>query len=244
MNPVEKPIQAHATATVLKRSAQSAAAIAAVALALGAGCVASRWAGAPAAGPAHLAPKPGAAWSDALTEATRRTETYDYALRTSDLRATLVTPRLRKAFIDARCTFQGRFAEAAARELIGMGEPDEGVDAPMRAQPKSEEQVVLFVAMYVTDQAERDLAASYTVWETRLVRGDVSVAPIAVETVRSSPGVADIFPYVDRFDDLYIVRFPLADAAGHPLLSSGGSPLRLEVKSALAEAKVEWTLAD
>jgi hypothetical protein len=57
-----------------------------------------------------------------------------------------------------------------------------------------------------------------------------------------SPAVADIFPFVDRYDDLYLIRFPLVDLQGHSFLSPGGEPLRLEVKSALADAVVEWTL--
>jgi hypothetical protein len=66
---------------------------------------------------------------------------------------------------------------------------------------------------------------------------------VAVETVRVSPAVMDIFPYVDRFDDVYIMRFPLQDAAGAGFLTPGAEPLGLEVKSALAEARVEWVIA-
>lgn len=198
-----------------------------------------------AAGPVSIAPAPaGTPWDDTLAQHTRRAEPYDWALRQADLRATLVTPRLRKAFLDAREQFQGRFSEETARDLVALGNPDEGTDHAMKPGPDSEEQVIVFAAMYVTDQKNRDIAASYTIWETRLTRGGASVKPIAIESVRNTPAAAAIFPYVDRFDDLYLIRFPLVDGQGHAFLSPGGEPLRLEVKSALADAVVEWTLVE
>ena len=197
-----------------------------------------------ATGSVPIAPRPQLAWSDAVAEATRRDEPYDWFLRQADVRATLVTPRLRKAYLDARAEFQGRFAEDAERELVALGEPDPGVDVESRPRPESEEQVIFFVAMYVADQKNRNIAAGYTIWETTLERGDAKAQPIKIDVVRSSLSVMDVFPFADRFDDLYLVRFPLTDIAGRPFLSSGGEPLRLRIKSALADASLEWTLAE
>lgn len=194
------------------------------------------------AGSVSIAPKEKLAWTDAIAEATRRDEPYDWAVRQADVRATLITPRVRKAFIDARADFHGKFIDETARELVELGEPDPGVDVESRPRPESEEQVIFFVAMYVTDQKNRDISAGYTIWETLLQRGDAIAAPIKIDVVRSSPAVSGVFPYADRFDDLYFVRFPLTDAEGRPFLSPGPEPLRLLIKSALAEATLEWTL--
>ena len=68
--------------------------------------------------------------------------------------------------------------------------------------------------------------------------------PASFKTRDSSPAVAAIFPYVDRFDDLYMVRFPLVDAEGRSFLAPGPEPLRLEVKRALADCSLSWTLAE
>lgn len=199
----------------------------------------------PKSAPVRLAPASDqTAWQAVLTEHTRRDEPYDWLMRQADMRATLVTPKLRQAFIAHRDEFHGRFADEAQTELVAMGQPDEGVDAAMKAAPAGEEQVVVFVAMWVADTKNRDLAASYTIWDSALVRGKARVKPTSIETVRSSPAVSALFPYVDRFDDLYIMRFPMVDAAGQPLQSAGGAPLALEVKSALAEARVEWVLSE
>lgn len=219
---------------------RAAAILCALAAVGAAACAGPRATGAVSVAPAQQP----LAWRDALAEATRRAEPYDWAVRQADVRATLITPRLRKAFLAARAGFQGRFAEEAERELVALGEPDPGVDVESRPKPESEEQVVFFVAMYVTDQKNRDISAGYTIWETTLERGDATVKPIKIDVVRASPSVMDVFPYADRFDDLYLVRFPLTDSAGRPLLSPGGAPLRLHIKSALAEAELEWTLKE
>jgi hypothetical protein len=196
-------------------------------------------------GPVKLTPQSESTeWSNTLAEHTRRAEPYRWAMRQADMRATLVTPRLRAAYVRHRSEFHGQFAEKTERELVAMGEADEGVDAAMKPGPDAEQQVVVFVAMYVADQKNRDIAASYTIWDTQLARGDAVVKPLKIETVRSSPAVSAIFPYVDRFDDLYLVRFPLVDAQGVPLVSPGGEPLELQVKSALADARVAWSLSE
>jgi hypothetical protein len=189
----------------------------------------------PNAGPVTAAPVDTADWSKVLAEHTRQAESFDWAVRQADLRAALVTPRLRKAFLDARSTFHGKLAHELQVELVGMGEPDEGVDAPMRSGPQSEGDIVVLVALYVTDQKNRDISASYTIWDTELVMGGQRIRPSKMETLKNSPAAAEVFPFIDRFDDLYLVRFP------GPLPAAGG-PLRLELGSALAKASVEWQL--
>ncbi len=183
-------------------------------------------------------------WQEELLAATRRVEPYKWAMREADLRATLITPRLRKAFLDERDHFHGRFADETQRELVGLGTADEGVGAKKTlSHPEGEEQVLVFVAMYAADQKNRDLSASYSIWDTVLVRGDKKVKPLSVENVRPSPAVKEVFPFIDRFDDLYLFRFPLVDAAsGTAVWAPGPEELRLEVKSALAECVVSWTL--
>lgn len=183
-------------------------------------------------------------WRSLVASHTRRDEAYDYAVRQADVRATLITPALRKAFIDARVEFQGKFAEQTERELVAMGEPDPGVDVESRPQPESEQQVLFFVAMYVTDQKNRDIGASYTIWNTTLARGTAAVRPIKIESIKHSPAVTDIFPFADRFDDLYLVRFPLTDAAGKPFLMPGADPIALRIESALAALEMQWTLTE
>lgn len=197
------------------------------------------------AGAVEMSPTaPSSTWDLEVTAATRRVEPYDWFMRQADLRATLVTPRLRRVFLDERAQFHGRFADQTQQELVGLGTADEGVDAEKTlAQPAGEEEVLVFVAMYVADQKNRDLSASYTIWDTVLSRGGQKVRPSKVENVRASPAVKEVFPYIDRFDDLYLFRFPLVDAkTGTRLFGPGSEPLVLEVSSALADCVVSWDL--
>ncbi len=183
------------------------------------------------------------AWRTEVVSASRRHEPYDYTTRQADLRATLVTPRLRQAFAKDVRRFHGRFAKDTRKELLALGDVDEGVDPDkVIARPESEEQVLVFVAFYATDQKHRDLAIKGTIWDTHLVRGAARVKPLKMQSVRHTPAVRELFPYVDRFDDLYLVRFPAVTPEGEALLSPGDEPLRLEVSSAVASCAVDWVL--
>ena len=216
--------------------------VSAVVLLLQVGCASTYAAG----GPVALVPSPSTAptanWNDELALATRRHEPYLYAVRQADLRATLITPRLRGAFAAERAHFHGRFAADTSRDFLSFGTVDEGVDAPkVIARPEGEEQVLVFVALYVANQKNRDLAVKGTIWDTVLIREGRRIKPLAIEFVRQSPAVAEMFPYVDRFDDLYVLRFPLNDVAtGASVLQPG--ELQLEIASAIARCAVSWTL--
>jgi hypothetical protein len=183
-------------------------------------------------------------WESVVREHTRKVEVFEWAVRWVDLRATLVTPRLRTAFIAAEPRLHGRVAHEFKNDLLRLGAPpDEGVDSPILSRPHAEEEVIIYVCFYVADQKHRDLGAGYTIWDTTLVRGDAKVVPTAIETLKYSPALEALLPHADRFDEIYVMRFPLVDAAtGTAMLSPGGEPLRLEIRSALADAVVSWTL--
>ena len=185
-------------------------------------------------------------WETVVRQHTRQVEVYDWAAREVDLRATLVTPRLRTAFIGAREQLHGRAAHDTSDDLLKLGAPpDEGVDAPIKAKPDAEEQVIVYVCFFVANRPFRDLAASYTVWDTHLVRGDARVEPLSMTQEPFSPAVEALLPHADRFDDVYIMRFPLVDPkTGTAMMSPGEEPLRLELKSALGYAVTSWTLVD
>lgn len=198
----------------------------------------------PLAAPARADAAADGTWAAVLREHTRRDEVFDWTERQVDLRATLVTPRLRQAFLRERARFHGRLASDLHMDLVALGQPpDEGPDAPTQTRPRSEEEVIVYVAFYASQLAHRDLAASYGIWDVRLVRGDAQAAPLSIEQTRYSPAVKAVFPHADRFDEIYILRFPMMDRArGIPFLSPGDPPLELHVASALAQASVSWTL--
>jgi hypothetical protein len=215
---------------------------AALLLLLGAGCTTMTRTGALEI--AEPVPKEAShAWEHVVREHTRQVEVYFWAVREVDLRATLVTPRLRTAFIAAQERLHGRAAHAFAADLLRLGAPpDEGVDAPMLSRPTAEEEVIVYLAFYARDRANRDLAAGYSIWDVELVRGNARVRPLSMRQEAFSPALRALLPHIDTFDDVYVARFPLVDAAtGTPMLAGDGAPLRLEVKSAIGYAIVEWS---
>jgi len=184
------------------------------------------------------------AWDAVLKEHTRRSQSYVIPSLEVDLRATLVTPRLRSAYIAARERFHGQIGEDLEDELAALGKkPDEGVDGKMQKGPDAEEHVLVFVAIFVRDQRYRDLSVSSSIWDVALTRGTARVAPSSVDRLRVDPGLQGVFPFVDRFDQAYLVRFPLVDATtGTAMLSPGGAPVTLTVASALGTTQAGWTL--
>lgn len=152
-----------------------------------------------AEGPVALVPSPSTAptanWNDELALATRRHEPYLYAVRQADLRATLITPRLRGAFAAERAHFHGRFAADTSRDFLSFGTVDEGVDAPkVIARPEGEEQVLVFVALYVANQKNRDLAVKGTIWDTVLIREGRRIKPWPSSSFASRPRSLRCFP--------------------------------------------------
>jgi hypothetical protein len=174
------------------------------------------------------------AWEAVVAEHTSRAVVFDGADRKVDLRATLITPRLRSAFVAARDRLYGRVTRDFNDELVALG-----------LEESTEEEVLVVVTFYASDLKHRDLAASYTIWDTTLARGKARVDPKALETERFSPALKALFPHADRFDSVYLVRFPVRDEkTGTTMFSPGDDPLTLEVKSAIAEAVVGWKLRD
>jgi hypothetical protein len=185
------------------------------------------------------------AWPKVVAEHTRHTEVYDWAIQAVDMRATLVTPRLRTAFIASQDELHGRASRDFGDDLLRLGAPpDEGVDAAeVKTEPDAEEQVIVYVCFWANQLKYRDLKASYSIWDVALVRGDARVAPLEMHQEPYSPAVKALLPHADRFDDIYIMRFPLVDAkTGQAMISPGGDPLRLEIESAIGLAMTEWTL--
>jgi len=189
-------------------------------------------------------PKPGS-WEKIVAEHTRRDTLNYFHLRTADVRATLVTPRFRSAFLSARSRLHGSIANDFARDLVALGAPpDKGLDAPEQFRPNAEEQILIYVSLYTHDKRYRDLAAHDTIWEIFLKRGEANVKPQSIESIGFSPALQALLPHSDRFDENYIVRFPLVDPiSGVSLFQYDMKPIRLFIASVLGETELKWRLS-
>ena len=200
----------------------------------------------PSKGPVQFhgtAPKANA-WDKVVFEHTRRDTLNYFHHRTADVRATLVTPRFRQAFLLERQRLHGAMADEFANDLINLGSPpDEGMDAPDKSRPNAEEQITFYVSLYTHDKRYRDLAAHDTIWQLYLEKGNTRVKPESISTLRFSPGLKEILPHADRFDDHYIVRFPFVDSeTGTAFFAPDQKPLTLFIGSAMGESRLSWTL--
>ncbi len=185
------------------------------------------------------------AWHRVLEEHTLRAQLwYGLVFHSADIDCTLVTPRLRSAFIADRDRFYGEIADDLAADLQNLGKrPDEGYDAPMARAPVAENEIVIYAALWAADTDFRDLGTDYTAWTIQLKRGPAMVIPREIDKLRNNEALAAIMPHVDRFDNVYVLRFPMVDAdTGTAMFTPGGEPLHLEVKSALGVATFEWSL--
>ena len=200
----------------------------------------------PSKGPVQFhgsAPSP-SAWEKIVYEHTRRDTLNYFHHRTADVRATLVTPRFRQAFLSARPKLHGAMSDEFANDLINLGSPpDEGMDAPEKTRPNAEEQVIVYISLFTHDKRYRDLAAHDTIWQLYLEKGDARVKPDSIDPIRFSPGLQAILPHADRFDEHYVARFPFVDPkSGTAFFMPDGSNLTLFVGSALGESRLSWTL--
>jgi hypothetical protein len=189
-------------------------------------------------------PPKASAWEKVVLEHTRRDTLNHFHHRTADVRATLVTPRLRSAFLSARSRLHGSAADDFAKDLVALGAPpDEGMDATEKFRPNAEEQILIYISLYTHDKRYRDLAAHDTIWEVFLKKGDAKVKPESIDSLGFSPALQALLPHSDRFDENYAVRFPLVDpASGVSLFKYDKEPIRLHIASAMGNTELKWQL--
>lgn len=180
-----------------------------------------------------LAPVEGRrAWDTVVNDWSREHRVYNWSDDLIYARATYHAPAFRKGFIDHASHFYGDFSKVAKKELVDLG----GGEAEFWHS--------FFVSAYVGTQKYKALAHGGTIW-TLSLENDQGVRVVAekLTDVRYSPAVKSIYPYTDRFDRAYLVRFPLADKDGKPIISATTRQFKLHISSAYAEATLIWDLA-
>jgi len=186
-----------------------------------------------------------------LAENTRRAQVYDFMENKVDLRATYHSPAFKQAFSTARSGFYGRSAEHIENVLMGR-EPKrdpiqdfskvlEPFQDPDKRELKANEVETFFVAFYSTDQNYRSLDADDSIWDTKLfVDGGEAHIPVKIKQLRRDPSLDQIYPYLAKLDQIYLMSFRAQDEAGRDLFPAGIKGFTLQVVSKLADAKLVW----
>jgi hypothetical protein len=144
--------------------------------------------------------------------------------------ATLHSAELRRAFGMAFPEIYGHGGSVTRRELVEL-------------TGDVEQFHTFFVAAYTADDKWNDLAMPDSIWHLSLIGSDeVVVDPSSVEIIRVDANLTMVYPYITRFDRVYLVRFPLTDAMGRLVLDPKSTSATLRLASALGVAELRWEL--
>lgn len=99
--------------------------------------------------------------------------------------------------------------------------------------------LVFFVTMYTADRKWNDLQTPTSIWKVTL-KGESEVAPTSIQKIRPDENLRTIFPFIGRYDECYLVRFPSGDGA---VIGGATSQSTLRFASGLGETSLEWQLA-
>ena len=145
--------------------------------------------------------------------------------------ATFHAPELRRAFAVAFPEIYGHGGAITRQELVDL---TGGI----------EEYVNFFVAIYTPDIKWNDLERPDSIWRLTLISSnEVAVDAKEIVPIRMDANLHVVYPYIGRFDKVYVVRFPLTDAMHRIVLDDKTTYFIFHIASALGEAELRWDLA-
>jgi len=209
-------------------------------------------------GPVSLSPKlqsPAASdYNTILGQYTRRDHVYAFFADKVDLRATFHSPAYKQAFAAAKPQFHGRSAELidlylrdqkpAPTPLQALSQVVKPFSAQAQDTARPPQKTLSFLlAFYVADQDYRSLDADDSIWDIELRVDDrAPQKPLKLERLRRDPSLDQVYPYLNKLDQIYWLRFAPTDKQGQPLLGPDAKKMQLRVVSKIADAKVQWDL--
>jgi len=144
--------------------------------------------------------------------------------------ATFHSPEFRRVFALAFPEIYGHGGNITRRELVDLTHD-------------IEQYLTFFVSAYTADRKWNDLAKPDSIWRLSLEGEDgVSVSPTEIIPVKIDANLQAVYPYIDRFDKAYLVRFKLADPMNRLVVKSTSEHFNLKVVSALGKANLRWVL--
>lgn len=146
--------------------------------------------------------------------------------------ATFHAPEFRRAFAVAFPDIYGHGGKITRRELVDL---TGGV----------EQYSNFFLAVYTPDKRWNDLARDDSIWRLTM-RGSsgTAVGPADIIPIKADENLRTVYPYVNRFDMIYLVRFPLTDPLHRVVVDATTQSFTLRVASALGATEMEWKLSD
>jgi len=151
--------------------------------------------------------------------------------------ATYHAADFRRAFAIAFPDIYGHGGKITRRELVEM---TGGV----------EQHHNFFIATYTPNVRWNDFSRDDSIWRISLYStaqsndglGQAEVAPTEIIPLKIDENLRAVYPYISRFDKIYLVRFPLKDAWDRPVVDSHADEMVMRVASALGVATMRWRM--
>ncbi len=97
--------------------------------------------------------------------------------------------------------------------------------------------LVFFVTMYTADRKWNDLQTPTSIWKVTLT-GASEISPSSIVRIRQDENMRTVFPFIGRYDETYLVRFPVGEVIG-----AATREATIRLASGLGETKLTWQLA-
>ena len=168
---------------------------------------------------------------------TRHDKVYQVLDNKLFVSATYHAPDFRRAFGIAFPDIYGHGGKITRRELVDM---TGGV----------EQHHNFLVAAYTPYVRWNDFARDDSIWRISLYSKSVGdggmdeaeVAPDDIIPLKVDENLRAVYPYISRFDRIYLVRFPLTDAWQRPLVHAHTQEVVMRIASALGVATLRWPM--
>jgi hypothetical protein len=193
---------------------------------LGQGCVSPQLASlAPASTPLQKGD-----YGPVLKTWTRQEEIYQGFDVRLFLHATYHAPAFRRAFAIAFPDIYGHGGEITRRELVDLSGNIENYHT-------------FFVSAYTPEKKWNDFEQEDSIWRFSLIGdGSVEVGPEEIVLIKIDENIKTVFPYIDRFDQVYLIRFPMVDELGQTVVGPSTEKFQIKIVSALGQAHLTWEL--
>jgi hypothetical protein len=144
--------------------------------------------------------------------------------------STFHSPEFRRAFAIAFPEIYGHGGDITRRELVDL-------------TGDVEQFHTFFVTAYTPDEKWNDLHQEDSIWRVNLIGSEeVAVDPAQIIPVKIDANLQAVYPHITRFDEAYLVRFPLTDAMGRLVLDPKSTSAKFRIASALGSAELIWEL--
>lgn len=169
-------------------------------------------------------------YPEVLATWTRSTKVYQGLENKMFVTATLHSPEFRRAFAIAFPEIYGHGGEITKRELVNL-------------TGDIEQYHNLFLVVYTPNRKWNDLAKSDSIWRLTLIgSNEVAVGSHEVISVKIDENLRAVYPHISRFDEAYLVRFPLSDPMSQTVVTATSTSMQLRLASALGVAELAWVL--